>query len=356
MAFSGNIEARSFLSILEERLPPGWELKLIPGPASKRAQFRPDFLVELKSPGGKVAKVVVEAKARIEPMDVPAIKERFDAYLRAFGPKAAPLVVAPFLSRSTRKRLTAVGIPFADKTGNVRIMISQPGLYIETQGAKHNPDRKARPARSLKGAKAGRIVRALCDAPPPFSVRKLAEAVGINPGYVSRVMAFLETEALIERERRGPITVVLWRRLIERWAEDYSFSGSNRVVSFLEPGDIGALPKKLAEVGPFCVVTGSAAAASVAPVAPTRLVAAYVESPEAVAGRLALRPAESGANVLLAEPYDPVVFERSRKREGISYAALSQVAVDLLTSPGRGPSEGQALLDWMQTHESDWRG
>jgi hypothetical protein len=30
-------------------------------------------------------------------------------------------------------------------------------------------------------------------------------------------------------------------------------------------------------------------------------------------------------------------------------------AVDLLTAPGRGPAEAQALMEWMQTHESDWR-
>ena len=119
---------------------------------------------------------------------------------------------------------------------------------------------------------------------------------------------------------------------------------------------ISALPKKLAAYGKDCALTGSAAAATVAPVAPTRLVAAYVESPEAAAEQLGLRPAESGANVLLAEPYDAVVFDRTRERDGVPYAALSQVAVDLLTGPGRGPSEGQALLDWMKNNESDWRG
>ncbi len=39
----------------------------------------------------------------------------------------------------------------------------------------------------------------------------------------------------------------------------------------------------------------------------------------------------------------------------MTYAALSQVAVDLLTGPGRNPAEGQALLDWMETDERTWR-
>ena len=41
--------------------------------------------------------------------------------------------------------------------------------------------------------------------------------------------------------------------------------------------------------------------------------------------------------------------------EGIRYAALAQVVADLLTSPGRGPSEGEALIDWMKANENAWR-
>lgn len=356
MALLGNILTNRVLELLAARLPPGWERRSIKEPASKAVPLRPDLILEIKEPGGKTSLLVIEAKARVEPRDIPALKEQLAAYVRTTGPRATPLVAAPFLSRSTRRRLTEAGISYADATGNLRIVSAQPALYIETQGAERNPGREERPARSLKGAKAGRIVRALCDGVPPFAVRKLAQEAGINPGYVSRVMRFLESEDLIERTRRGPITAVRWRQLIERWAEDYSFLNSNRVVPYLEPRDIGLLPRRLAAAAKRLAVTGSAAAATVAPVAPTRLLAAYVESPEATVQQLGLLPAESGANVLLVEPYDPVVFEQTRVIEEVPYAALSQVTVDLLTGPGRGSSEGQALLDWMQAHESGWRG
>jgi len=71
---------------------------------------------------------------------------------------------------------------------------------------------------------------------------------------------------------------------------------------------------------------------------------------------LGLRPAESGANVLLVEPGDDYVFEGSEEKQGLLYAAPSQVAADLLTSPGRGPAEGEALLEWMKGNEEAWRG
>ncbi|WP_437735443.1 hypothetical protein [Sorangium sp. So ce1335] len=35
------------------------------------------------------------------------------------------------------------------------------------------------------------------------------------------------------------------------------------------------------------------------------------------------------------------VFDGAAQREGLWYAAPTQVALDLLTSPGRGPQEGE---------------
>ena len=91
------------------------------------------------------------------------------------------------------------------------------------------------------------------------------------------------------------------------------------------------------------------------PVALARLAVLFVDDLEEAAGILGLRPAEAGANVILAEPFDPVVYERRREQEGVSYAALSQNAADLLTSPGRGPSEAEELMDWMEENEDAWR-
>jgi hypothetical protein len=58
---------------------------------------------------------------------------------------------------------------------------------------------------------------------------------------------------------------------------------------------------------------------------------------------------------LIAIPFEQLVFERATEEAGVSYTAASQTAVDLLTSPGRGPSEGEALLGWMAENEDAWR-
>ena len=152
-----------------------------------------------------------------------------------------PVLVAPFLSPRTRERLEERGVGYVDLTGNIHVAADSPALFVQAKGAERGPRREERPVRTLKGAKAGRVVRALCDFAPPVGVRELAGGAGIDPGYASRVLGLLEKEDLIRRERRGPVTDVDWRALIRRWTEDYSLFRSNRTATYLEPRGLGHL-------------------------------------------------------------------------------------------------------------------
>ena len=59
---------------------------------------------------------------------------------------------------------------------------------------------------------------------------------------------------------------------------------------------------------------------------------------------------------MLAGPALDVVFERClTNKEGVVVAAPTQVAVDLMTGPGRSPNEAEELLDWMRRNEQSWR-
>lgn len=200
------------------------------------------------------------------------------------------------------------------------------------------------------------MVRALVDYTPPYSVPRLVELSGASTGAAYRVVAFLEQEALLERTPRGPITAVQWRPLMERWSHDYGFQQSHAVESFLFPQGVEALPEALRTVTDArYALTGSLAAQSLAPHAPPRTGMIHVDDPDAMADRLGLRPVDKGANVLLAASNDDVAFVRTDTRDGVVTAAPSQIAIDLLTGPGRSPSEGTALLDWMEAHEQQWR-
>jgi hypothetical protein len=97
------------------------------------------------------------------------------------------------------------------------------------------------------------------------------------------------------------------------------------------------LPEASSTLGKRYALTSSWSAAVIVPVAPPRLVTCYVDDPEQVASASSLRPADASINVHLVVPFDPVVYERTWERDGLTYVALPQAAADLLNSPGRGP-------------------
>lgn len=297
----------------------------------------------------RTGELALEPRARLAPKDVSVLVEKL-------GKRAATLlVVAPFLTESTRARLRENNVSYLDLTGNTRVVLPKPGLFIETQGAAEDPNREERPARSLRGAKAGRVVRALIELKSPPGVRELAALIKIDAGYVSRVLSFLDSEALIKRVGRGRIESVDWPALLRRWAQEAPLDARGRLGTFLEPRGLSALKARLAKLDTPYAITGGLAAATLAPLAPARLATLWVPDVSAAATSLALRPADAGVNVVLVEALDDAVFEGVVRREGLWYAAPTQVAVDLLTSPGRGPQEGEALIDWMRANEDRWR-
>lgn len=354
IAISDNRLITEVVDELNIRLPRSWRTEIdfeLPNEG-----WVADARLRIYAPDGTQAILTLEAKRRVDPRDVEATANQLTQYSQLDdGRWATPVLVAPFLSMRTRERLEENQISYMDLTGNIRIAVDNPPLFVQSMGALRSPWREERPVRSLKGAKAGRIVRALCDFSPPFGVRQLANIVQTDPGYVSRLLAFLEREDLIERQSRGPVTDVRWQELIRRWTEDFSVLESNRISSYLEPRGLNSLLEKLGDINLRYAVTGSLGSANVALVAPSRLAICYVDDPESAAKDLGLRSVESGANVILAEPFDSVVYERAWEQEGVTFAALSQIAADLLTSPGRGPAEANELLDWMARNEAAWR-
>lgn len=255
--------------------------------------------------------------------------------------------------------LAEAGASYVDATGNLRVAVSDPAVFLEERGDDRDPTRQPRALRSLKGAAAGRVVRALCDFVPPFGVRTLARISSTPLGTVSRVVSFLEEEALLTRDDKKRVVSVDWPALINRWARDYGVKTSNRMRSYLEPRGLSALAPKLTRLERYAV-TGSLAGPRIAP---TRLAMIYVDDTDAAGSTLDLAPTEAGANVWLLEPYDEVVFERAQslpfgagtQQSIVVAAAPSQVAADLLTSPGRGPQEGEALIEKMKETENGWR-
>jgi len=195
----------------------------------------------------------------------------------------------------------------------------------------------------------------LVDFLPPYGVRDLARRAAVPLGSLSRTIGLLDREGLVTRDSRGAVADVDWEGTVRRWSQDYDFARSNQATYYLEPRGLSAFEKKLSSTKWLYGVTGAIAAQRFAPVAPARQVAVYVEDASLAAGRLGLRSADTGANVVLAEPFDPVVFDRTSNRDNLRIVAASQLAADLLTGPGREPSQGEELLAWMRDNGDAWR-
>jgi hypothetical protein len=235
------------------------------------------------------------------------------------------------------------------------LVADRPGLFVERQGATKHPWPTEDTLQSLRGRAASRAVRALVDFRPPYGIRSLATRASVPLGSLSRTLDLLDREGLVTRGQRGNVLALDWERAIRRWTQDYAFARSNRLTYYLEPRGLPAMEHKLADAGSPYAITSASAAQRFAPIAPARQLAVYVEDAEQAAKRLRLRPAAAGTNVVLAEPYDPIVFERTTAPDGVRVVAASQLAADLLTGPGREPSEGNELLSWMRAHEDAWR-
>jgi hypothetical protein len=250
--------------------------------------------------------------------------------------------------------LTDRDVSYADATGNLRLTSERPAIYVEASGANADPWRGPEKAtRSLSGRPAAKIVRALVDYRPPVGVRELAARSGASPATASRVIDFLDRETLVRRDERGTVIDVDIVQLLRRWSVDY-FGSVRRSVAGFEPRGPLRILDRLPDVPARYVVTASLSARRVAELAPPAMALVYADEPEEVASALRLR--ESGpANVVIASPPDPVVYERTELDHGVVFAAWSQTAVDLLTGPGRSPAEGEELLRWMVGNECAWR-
>jgi hypothetical protein len=343
------------LDLIRERLPRKWSCRL-KGEDVKLPTGHVDALIEISGPDDLRATLAAEIRLVAVTRELRNVVDQLRSIISGSGRSLAPIVVARYLSPSARNWLEGQQVSYADATGNLRIVLDSPGLFLRDAGSDRDPWRgPGRPRGTLHGAPAARVVRTLLDHRPPISMTALVEISKASTGATYRVVDFLEEEALIEREKRGPIVQVAWRSLLERWSKDYSFQVTNTVGSFLQPRGIPGLLESLRDVKQSYVVTGSLAAHNWAPYAPARLAMIYVTSVARFASEAGLRVVDSGANVLLAGAKYDVVFDRLVRVDGIRYAAPSQVAVDLLTGPGRNPAEAEMLMDWMQNNELEWR-
>lgn len=341
------------VGVLRRTLPGGWDLEIEREPLLADG-YRPEVAIEITSPDGEKVTFVGEVKRSGTGAAARAAIDQLQEYSKVL-PDARPLFIAPWLSARSRDLLADANLAYIDATGNARLVVERPGLFITAQGEEKNPWPVDSSLQSLRGTGTARALRALIDYRPPFGIRELAERTTASAATLSRVVDLLEAEALVERDSRGGVMDVNWEGTIRRWAQDYDVQETNDASNWLSPRGLNGLGDSLRSVSFRYALTGSLAAQEFAPYAPARLAMIYVDSVAEAAEVLGLREVESGTNVVLLTPFDEVVYARALERSRLTVVNPSQLAVDLLTGPGRAPSEGEELLSWMGRNTDVWR-
>ena len=264
--------ARLVVASVRARLPQEWTVAETFEP--RRGPLRPDVVIDIDAPDGGSARLVVELKQVLERRDVSRAVEQSRSM--STRPPDVPVVAARYLSPSVRDALAGEGLSYIDATGNMRIVVDRPAMFISAQGQDRDPWRRGRPRGTLKGEPAARVTRALLDYRRDWTVRELLAASGSSTGAAYRVLDYLEREDLVVKEDKR-YRVLDWERLLRAWSADASFQTTTRVMAFIEPRGVESFLAKVAKESTFPVaVTGSRAAEEWATYAPAKAAYVYV--------------------------------------------------------------------------------
>ena len=321
-------------------LPPDWTV----GDVRQEGDVTVLRIADAAGTEGEFSMVTTD---RLEPREARGLWLRSDQ---------STLVSVDWLSQRSRDLLRERRASYIDRTGNIEFRLGRPGLYIRTEGAERDPDPKPSKVPSLRGPRAWALLRTIVEVLPPYTAGDLAASLDLDNGYVSRMLQVLADELLIERAPRGPVTSTDWEPLLRKITATYSLLDANSTSTWIAAAGpeqlIDDLPRL--RVGRWAA-TGSFVSSKISPVAAPEMAIVYTDDAERVAKAARLLPAKTGANVVLAGPYDPIVFSRCQDANGVRSVSIAQAAIDCLTGPGRMPAEGEALLAWMRRNESRWR-
>lgn len=322
-------------------------------PSDKDGRTRMDIVARVNV-GGQPWQLVGECKREGQPRQVRgAVLQLKDYLARIPGESKYGLVLAPFISKESAGMCREAGVGYLDLAGNCSMSFGT--VFIETRSP-DNPFRKRRELRSVFSPKALRILRVMLTGRiRPWKVTELAETAGVSLGQVSNVR-----KRLLDREwaavREDGIELMKPAEVLRAWQEQRA-RVIGRADEFFTLDRQGEFEAKLAETCDRlrlrCVLTELAAAARLAPMSRYLRTRAYVENIGQVVGELKLKRVETGANVVLVQPFDDGVFYGMRQVDGVPVACPVQVYADLGSAGGRSEEAAEALFE--QVIQKEWQ-
>lgn len=334
-------------------LPPSWKAS----PTIGEDRYSGDALLVLRGPAGVGVTYSVES-GRAGALSLARLVATLRERQQETGLPA--LFVSDYVGPATRAALADAGVSYADSTGWVRLVSEDPLILLTGEGAERSPRApEAAAVVRMNGVATSRVIQALSVVEVPVGVRELALAAGVSPGSVSKLLATLAAEGIVDRDARGAVTGVRRRSLLRRWVQDYGYATTNAGMGYwLAPRGLAHVTERLAQQEGV-TITGSAAARRLlppdkTPVVPLRLLALYAASPRRLAGQLGLVEADAPtANVVIAAPQDERILPGPGEPVALAPAAL--VVADLLTLPGRSDAEAEQLMDALAASDAAWK-
>ena len=322
-------------------------------PCSEEKAWRPDFIARVsyrKLQFRLIGEIITQQSSSILKAKLSLLKSsaKRDAGL-------VPLVVAKYLSPERRKRCQEEGVYFLDLSGNV--FLEYDGLYIERIGFPNRFPEKRR-GRGPFSDKASLILRAaFSNIEKEWGVRELAQSVGLDPGFVSRMAQELEKRNYVSRidsklKLRDP------KSLLDDWVREYDYKRNQEVRYFCLAKGPEEIIDKLIAVGlpddiPFAL--GLHAGANLAdPYVVYNEVHIYIQNKANInrfVEKLKLREAREGANLIFLVPYykHSVFYGKQRIRK-VSVVSDLQLYLDLHNYPIRGLEQAEHLYEKRLKH------
>jgi hypothetical protein len=295
---------------------------------------------------------VVEVKSRGDLVSVQAAAFQLGRHRRRAG--AVPLVAVPLMGQRSAAFLRELGLSWLDLAGNADI--SGPRVRIRIMGQPGAPRRRGRPADPFAPKRARVSHLLLQDPTRHWRQQALANASGLDRGYVSRAIKVLVEAGLVRRQPDGEVGSVDARLWFEAWRDAYRFSQHDVTAGHVGVRSGEELVDRLARLAESSslrhALTALPAAFVMTGFGGFRLVTMYLAAkpPASWLSDLQFRSEPRGANLWLVVPRDEGVLLGAQSVGGAQCVDGVQVSLDLKDHPERSAEADEAvrrtLMPW----------
>lgn len=260
-------------------------------------------------------------------------------------PMTYGVIVAPYISAKSDAICKEAGIGYVDLSGNCSIAFQQ--VYIRRENMANRYPFKTSLS-SIYSPKSERILRVLLGY--PYQVWKavdLADEAQVSLGMITQVGKKLIEEEWLKKSSHG-IALIQPESLLEDWTNHYTIR-RNILNQYYSVKSLQNIEKDVADrcntLNIPYALTGFSACNRLAPMVRGQRAMIYVSRDfDLVAENVGLKPVNSGANVILIQPYDDGVYWNGKLIDDLQIVDPVQAYLDVKKNPGRGEEAADFLL------------